>query len=265
MSSMYLDYEDAKNLVQGMGIQTIEKYYTYAESNKLPSCIPCAPNLIYKNKGWVSWTNFLNNGKLFKGTKKDFVSFERARNFARTLNLKSSVEWLDYVRENSLPDGHPYAPRNSYRKEWTSWEDFLGYEKKQRVEFISFVEARDFARVLNVNTSTQWSKWASSGNRPSNIPSNPSQVYLKSGWLGWSDFLGKKRSNKPSEKYYFSYEEAKEYLKTKSINTKSEYKRKYGFSIEHSYYEHLPPYPELTYKDQGWVSWEDYLGTQIDK
>jgi hypothetical protein len=56
-------------------------------------------------------------------------------------------------------------------------------------KFLSFSEARRFSRSLNFKTVKQWMLYASSDNRPNNIPSNPKDVY-KTNFKGYPDWLG---------------------------------------------------------------------------
>ena len=58
------------------------------------------------------------------------------------------------------------------------------------IKYRSFEDARKFACSLNFKGVNDWYKFCLSGNRPSDIPSNPSQVYKDKGWNGFGDFLG---------------------------------------------------------------------------
>ena len=55
--------------------------------------------------------------------------------------------------------------------------------------FLSYEEAREYVRSLNLKNNREWREWSKSGMRPSNIPSNPDKTYQNKGWLGWDDFL----------------------------------------------------------------------------
>jgi superfamily II DNA or RNA helicase len=65
-----------------------------------------------------------------------------------------------------------------------NWKDFLGNE------YLSFEEAREFARNLNLKSAKEWYKWFKRGVRPENIPTNPDRTYKDKGWKSWADFLG---------------------------------------------------------------------------
>ena len=60
--------------------------------------------------------------------KKEFRSFEDAREFVRLLNLKSIEDWKEYCKSGNKPNNIPANPLQKYKKNgtWTSWGDFLG-------------------------------------------------------------------------------------------------------------------------------------------
>jgi hypothetical protein len=45
-------------------------------------------------------------------------------------------------------------------------------------------------RSLNLKSETEWRSYCKSGNKPDNIPTNPSYVYANDGWAGLGDWLG---------------------------------------------------------------------------
>ena len=53
-----------------------------------------------------------------------------------------------------------------------------------------FDEAREFARSLKLRSKGEWEQYCKSGERPNDIPSNPSKTYKNNGWISWGDWLG---------------------------------------------------------------------------
>ena len=45
-----------------------------------------------------------------------FRSFESAREFVRSLNLKNQKEWLEYCKSGNKPDDIPSNPWKTYKK-----------------------------------------------------------------------------------------------------------------------------------------------------
>src|SRR5215217_4535014 len=73
--------------------------------------------------------------------------FEEAREFVRTLGLKSSTEWNQYLKTGDKPNDIPTSPPQVYSEEWVSWRDWLG-GRPTRGDWRPFEEAREFARGL---------------------------------------------------------------------------------------------------------------------
>ena len=62
--------------------------------------------------------------------------------------------------------------------------------KKRRPRFLPFVEARQWARAMHLETEDDWREWIADGEkRNPYVPSRPDEVYSDSGWLGFHDFL----------------------------------------------------------------------------
>ena len=71
---------------------------------------------------------------------------------------------------------------------WVNWSDWLGTEnrKPKRVDWMPFLEAREYARSSGVEVHSDWPK----AKNPSNIPKSPHVVYKDEGWVNWPDWLG---------------------------------------------------------------------------
>jgi hypothetical protein len=82
------------------------------------------------------------------------------------------------------------------------------------------------------------------------LHSNP-QIYYRSEWLGWHDFLN---TEPASNKLYQTYQQAKAAAQQANFKNARSYKQ---FCKEID--PRLPKVPKLFYQAQ-WQSWEDYLG-----
>jgi hypothetical protein len=185
--------------------------------------------------------------------KKEYLSFEEARNFVRSLNLKSQSEWFEYCKSDNKPDNIPSNPNRTYIG-WVNWGDWLGTFTiaPQNKDFLPFEEARIFARNLNLKTWDEWQKYCKSGIKPENIPSNP---YIYKEWISWGDWLGTFNTRK---KEFLSFKKAKKIVIKLNLNSQKEWK-KYCKSGNKS--ENIPSNPYKIYKDMGWINWGDWLGT----
>ena len=178
---LYLSFNDARTFVQELEFQRTEDWYDFCQSEEMPDNIPHSPEVVYKNKGWKGIGDWLGTRRI-ANQNKIFRSFEDARRFVRQLEFKNTTEWFTYSKSGNKPDDIPSLPSDTYKNEWTSWEDFLGDKFIGRVEFCSFEEAKKFVQSLGLKGVDDWRKYCKSGNKPDNIPSNPWTVYKK--WEG---------------------------------------------------------------------------------
>ena len=131
---------------------------------------------------------------------KVFSSFEQARKFVQKLKLKNLIEWNQYVKSGNKPEDIPAYPPNTYQDKWISWGDFLGTGKISTVnrEYISFKNAKEHVRKLNLRSQKEWREYCTSGNRPDNLPSAPERFY-KDSWKDIADWLGNDTKTKKNE------------------------------------------------------------------
>jgi len=59
---------------------------------------------------------------------KQFRDFKSAREFVRSLELKSGKYWKEYVKSGNKPDDIPSKPDSVYKKEWKGWRYWVGTE-----------------------------------------------------------------------------------------------------------------------------------------
>lgn len=62
-------------------------------------------------------------------------------------------------------------------------------------DYLSFEEAREFARSLHLKTRKEWRTYVKEGiigkpPKPSNVPAHPDGIYKLKGWQGWKNWLG---------------------------------------------------------------------------
>jgi hypothetical protein len=126
------------------------------------------------------------------GWKKNWRSYEDAKKFVHSLNLKKKEEWEKYSISGKKPKDIPSAPWRVYKKEWNGWGDWLGTGSIATFnkEFWSFEKAREFARNLELKSYMEWVAYRKSGKLPDYIPQNPSRTYKNKGWISYGDWLG---------------------------------------------------------------------------
>ena len=111
---------------------------------------------------------------------KEFRDFESAREFVRSLKLKTDNEWREYCKSGTRPYDIPASPNTTYKnKGYLNLGDWLGtgtVAHKDKV-FRSFTEAREFVRSLHLKGNKEWREYCKSGKKPDDIPAHPWDVY----------------------------------------------------------------------------------------
>lgn len=181
----HYSYEDASKYVRKLGIKSSTEFQKWADR---PIFIPSSPWATYK-KEWIDWSEFLGTHK--RGTHR---SFNEAREFAQSLNLKFSTDWFRLHKEGKIPEDIPRYADETYAKEgWDGWGNFLGTGNLSPADrkkgFKSFEESREFVRSLGIKTEPEWREWMRTHKKPIDIPANPEKVY-KDQWTSMGDWFG---------------------------------------------------------------------------
>jgi superfamily II DNA or RNA helicase len=187
-NAKYMSYDEASNFVQSLKIKTHKEWKEYCKSDEKPKELPARPERVYKDDGWKGFKFFIGN------RLEEYLAYEEAQSFVKSLGLKTMIEWSDYVKSGKLPEFIPNNPNHHYKnKGWTHGGDWLGTGKipASMRTYWSFKEARKYVKGLNLNSQKEWFDFAKSGgDKPENIPYKPNRTY-KHEWKGWADFLGK--------------------------------------------------------------------------
>ena len=189
--------------------------------------------------------------------KREFLSFEQARQYARSLKLKSSKEWVKITKSDEFPENIPKRPEGTYKdKGWRGYSDWLGtghggYVQKDKGR-MSFEQARQYVRKLKLNGLNGWIAYCKSGKRPINIPASPHTSYKKEGWAGYGDWTGSGRVRSIS---FLSFEQARQYVRKLKFKNSDEYR---SWSTSKKRPSNIPSQPERTYSNE-WKGWNDYL------
>jgi len=150
------------------------------------------------------------------------------------------------------PENIPYCPEQVYKdKGWKGYGDFLGTGtiRPQDIKFIPIEEAKIFVHLLKLKSCREWYKYCASGKKQTNIPSRPDRTYKNQGWSGWRDFLGRR---------FRKFNEAKIFVKSLNLKNVKEWKK---YRKTNKKPKDIPSNPKKVYKEEGWIHWGDFLGT----
>ena len=188
----------------------------------------------------------------------NWMPFTEARDFVRSLNIKSQKEWREYCLSGKRPSNIPSNPQKNYKNQWLSISDWIGTNPGfQGFNFLPYNEAKKYVNSLGLKSQSQWIRFLKKNLKPDNIPSSPRQYYLSKGWVSWGDWLGSGRQADLYKKFR-PFEEAREYIHSLGIKTQKEWNSyaKSGGDKPND----IPYKPQRTYESE-WISWGDWLGT----
>jgi len=118
------EFEEARAFVRKLKLSSLKEWTAYYSSGKRPNDIPSSPNIIYADKGWAGWGDWL--GADLRRRVGNWRAFDEARAFARQLKLNSQKEWVAYCRSGKKPNDIPSAPEKVYVKAgWVGLDDWL--------------------------------------------------------------------------------------------------------------------------------------------
>jgi hypothetical protein len=240
-------FEEARKFVRSLKLETAKDWYTYKQR---PADIPHSPDRVYRNKGWISWGDWLGTGRI-SSHGRIYLPFEETRAYARSLGLKSMREWRARTKKSNWRSDIPKDPLKVYRKEWISAADFLDSDYRKG-GYRPFLEAREFARSLGLESFAQWRKWAKSDARPDDIPVAPNTVYREE-WVSFYDWIGIEPPPPPRP-----FKEARKFVRSLGLNSQQEW-NKWRSSGERP--DDIPTNPNRVYAGKGWKGWSDFLGT----
>lgn len=274
-------FKKAREFAKCCGFRNANEWRNFCKGNQpekgtLPLDIPACPNQIYANNGWTTWGDWLGTGAI-ASTLRDFLPFDKAREFARGLGLRGNNEWYEFCKgdipdKGLLPTEIPSNPDKKYAAEgWAGMGDWLGTGNisNQARTFLAFGDARKFARSLDLKNKNQWvlfsnGKMPGRGIRPTDIPANPDKVYAEAGWGGWGDWLGTGNvANFLRE--YRPFEQARDFARQLGLETVSDWNDfcKGNFPEKGTLPFDIPATPSQTYFKKGWAGMGDWLGTGI--
>ena len=123
----------------------------------------------------------------------------------------------------------------------------------KKAKRLPFRDAEIAIRQLGIKDQGEYRDRYDSELKSLRFPKNPQTAYKNEGWVSWPKFLGNER--KITE--YVTYDEAKEYVNSLGLTSIKEWR---DLCDNDKIPYHIPHYPESTYKNKGWVGYDDWLG-----
>ncbi len=246
------------NFAKKNKINSSHNWFELHTKGKIPQQYAYRPDKVYKNKGWISWSNFLGTKKIYK-VDLDKYNYDEARKKAKSLKITTNQEWQRYHQLGKLKN-FPLRPEKVYLKEWTNWLDFFGKDKAYIVpkdKWLNYIQAEKIVRKYNLKNYTEWKKIKKEKLEKLKIPRYPDHIYKNKGWKSWAHFLGSKNIAN-ALKFFYSYKSAKQRLRKLRLKNANHFRNERKKNIE---LQKIPYNPEKSafYKNH-WISWNDFLG-----
>ncbi|MBM3611058.1 MAG: hypothetical protein FJX18_06020, partial [Alphaproteobacteria bacterium] len=186
-----------------------------------------------------------------------WMPFEEARDSVRKLNITTQKEFKIAKKGKILPINIPSHPHVIYQtKGWSSWADFFGTTNYINIQYLPYEQARNTIHKFGLKNNQEWREFCKSDNLPPNIPKSPEKVYFKD-WQGFGNWLGT-GNIAPNLKKFMTYLEAKKFVAKFKLKTQREFKI---FCQSPNRPPDFPTSPDKTYKNSGWISYGEFLGT----
>jgi hypothetical protein len=194
-------YEEAIELANKLNIKSRggKAQREYQKKYKETPGLPCSPNEIYKDKGWIGWPEFLGQKRIKEKRELPIIPYEEAIELVKKLNITATGEGShrEYKKRYKEMPGLPSNPRQSYKnKGWIGWPEFMGTKRKTEVQIVSYGEAVESVKKLSIRANGANDKIKEYKLRYKEIPglpSHPEEIYKNKGWIGWPEFLGMDR------------------------------------------------------------------------
>ncbi|MBI4680138.1 MAG: hypothetical protein HY753_02710, partial [Nitrospirae bacterium] len=276
--SRYRPFTEARAYVHTLDLKKQKEWSLYSRGKirgkgTRPDDIPGQPRRVYKDK-WKGWGDWLGTGNIHPRQIK-WRPFIKAVAFVNTLGLKNGKEWSQYckgllLRKGIKPSDIPANPASAYKnKGWKGMGYWLGtgivatWKRQYRL----YPEARLFVHKLKLNSSKEWREYCrgkllQKGVKPEDIPSEPSHVY-KDEWKGWGDWLVT-GTIAVFLRQYRPFKQARSFTLALGLNNRREWQKFCQGNIPEkvSKPDDIPSDPPRVYKNKGWVSWGNWLGTE---
>ena len=223
---MYKSFDEAREFVHSLNFNDIMLWFSYSNTFKKPEYIPSEPWNVYP-KNWRGIEDWIGVPSMFsenygeeRTRTREFLSFEEARDFVRSLSLNGQKEWNKYCKSGDKPFNVPSSPSSCYSDEWLGMKDWLDcpfkkemeqirlnvekqikrdeiLKKKKEIEiefghpdnFLSFKEARENVWKMQFKNEEEWEGYCDSEKKLKEIPSNPKVVYGEC-WISMRNWLG---------------------------------------------------------------------------
>ena len=122
----FLPFKKALLIARCLKLKNTSEWRVWCKNDARDANMPSNPHATYKHDGWQGYGHWLGTGNLVGG-KLAFLPFKKALLYARTLKLKTVIEWKDWAKTGVRPANIPSAPHITYKLDgWQGYCHWLG-------------------------------------------------------------------------------------------------------------------------------------------
>lgn len=186
--------------------------------------------------------------------------FQLARSWARSLGIKSELDWRRYRKDYKLPEDIPSNPDREYKKlsVWNNWSDFLGTGNLKYNEIVrrTYLEAQKWAINQGIKSQKEWRLSVQSPDFPSDIYKAPDRGYEE--FTTWPEFLQNFTRLNIRNQRKRSYKDTKKWARSVPVISSNHWK---FLAKQNLIPLDIPTNVHTVYKD--FRGWSDFLGNKI--
>ena len=247
----YYDYETASKKIRKIKLKNVKEYLGYIKQKKLLNKFHIIPSNVYKNKGWVDYSNYLGSKKR---VKIDYVSYDQAKKFLKQFKIEKAKDYQSFFNSNKKTIEIPSHPDRTYKnKGWKNWAEYLGNSNiaHKNIKFLNYKEAKSICIKNKISNNKEYTDFRRK-NPKMYLPSYPPVTYEKN-WTNWPNFLNINRSVNVS---MTPFNDARKFAR--GLKLKSSYEW-YEFCRSGQKPNHISMKPQNVYKSE-FKGFKDFLG-----
>ena len=258
---VFRPFVQALNYVHSLQLTDTDEWKVWCTHGPRPFDIPSCPEIAYMDSGWQGYTHWIGALHGASSPPRKFLPFEEALKVARSLRLSNQREWRDWCKAGNRPANIHTHPETMYKSSgWQGWVHWLGTaESKNATDYLPFVDAANFCRLLGLQTHKEWLEWCKSGTRPANVPYAPHKFYKDTGWLGWGTWLG---TGIVRRQMHLPFADAlRAVRKIQESQVLRSHRDWVAWCKAGARPANIPAAADKAYKSSGWQGWKHWLGT----
>ena len=203
-------FEEATKFIQGLGIQSIQEYFTHTKLGRIPNDIPRRPDSAYNGLGWLDWSHFFGKTNSNFTKNKNYIDFEEAKRFLGDKALSSSKEYLEFIKRENI-EKLPLYPSQTYKSLWKGWSYFLG---KKEIKSWNLTEIKNWIWQNKIKGKDQFVKISKKGLVPKEIPKS---FYIKYQTQIQEDFF--------YHEHQLTFEEARKWMHENKVSNSTTWRK----------------------------------------